>query len=99
MEIGPINPLNMNAPVTTTSSTPQDSASFVRQIVTAIRGLNKTELLGQGRELAFVRDPNTQKPIIQILDRDSGEVIDQLPPETILRLAADIDKEQPKGDL
>jgi len=97
MEIGPINPLNMSVPVSTTTA-PQDNASFVRQIVTAIRGLNKSELLGQGREIAFTRDPETQRPVIQIRDQDSGEVIDQLPPEGLLQLAEQLDDKQAKGD-
>jgi uncharacterized FlaG/YvyC family protein len=96
MGIGPVNPLSMSAPVYT-ASTEQDNASFVRQIVTAIRGLNKSELLGQGREIAFTRDPETQRPVIQIVDRDSGEVVDQLPPETLLQLATQLENNRPKG--
>ena len=97
MEIGPINPQNLNVPVNT-APTQQSSESTVRQIVTAIRGLNKSELLGQSRELAFIRDPETQRRVIQILDKDSGEVIDQLPPETVLQMAAQLGEAKSKGD-
>jgi len=97
MSIGPINSINMSAPVNTVTAQ-QESLSSVRQIVTAIRGLNKSELLGQGRELAFRRDPQTQHPVIQIIDQDTGDVIDQVPPEAVLLLAAQLEKQQPKGN-
>jgi len=97
MEIGPINPINVSAAINAPATT-QDSVAYVRQLVTAIRGLNKSELLGQGRELSFTRDPDTQRPVIQILDRDSGEVIDQIPPEMVLQMATEVDKEQARGD-
>jgi uncharacterized FlaG/YvyC family protein len=86
----------MSAPVNTVTPT-NESDSSVRQIVTAISGLNKSEFLGQGRELAFRRDPETRHPVIQIIDQDSGDVIDQLPPETVLRLAAQFAQTN-KGD-
>ncbi|HUI56501.1 MAG TPA: flagellar protein FlaG [Bryobacteraceae bacterium] len=97
MSIGPLNSVNMSAPVTTVTAQ-QESMSSVRQIVTAIRGLNNSELLGQGRELTFRRDPQTQHPVIQIIDQDSGEVIDQVPPEAVLQLAAQLDKQQGRGN-
>jgi len=89
MEIGPINPINANAPVNTPATT-QDGVAFIRQLVTAIRGLNKSELLGQGRELSFTRDPQTNRPVIQIVDSDSGDVVEQIPPETLLWLAGEL---------
>ena len=97
MAIGPLSSVNMSAPVNTVPAQ-QETTSSVRQIVTAIRGLNKSELLGQGRELTFRRDPQTQHPVIQIIDQDTGDVIDQVPPEAVLLLAAQLDKQQPKGN-
>lgn len=69
----------------TTPSTDKDVPQ--RQIVAAVHAVNKGELMGEGRQLLFARDPDTRKPIIQIVDRDSGDVIDQIPPETVLQLA------------
>ena len=89
MEIGSVGRISFAAPVDI-SSPGQDSQVAVRQIVTAVRGLNKSEMLGQERQLAFLRDPETQRPVIQILDRNTGDVIDQIPPETVLRLAQEM---------
>jgi len=98
MDIGPMNRVGLTAPVTAPTQTREDPSN-VRQIVTAIRGLNKSELLGQNRELAFVRDPSTQRPVIQIRDQETGEVIDQIPPETVLRMQAELEKEKSKGGM
>jgi uncharacterized FlaG/YvyC family protein len=43
--------------------------------------------MGEGRQLSFTRDPQTRKPVIQIIDQSTGEVVDQIPPETVLQLA------------
>jgi flagellar protein FlaG len=59
----------------------------VRQIVTAVNELNKSELMGQGRQLSFTRDPETRRPVIQIIDQSTGDVIDQIPSEALLELA------------
>jgi len=58
----------------------------VREVVTAVHELNKSELMGEGRQLAFTRDPETRRPVIQIIDQSTGEVIDQIPSETLLQL-------------
>jgi uncharacterized FlaG/YvyC family protein len=59
----------------------------VRQIVAAVHEVNKAELMGQGRQLTFARDPETRRRVIQIVDQATGDVVDQLPPEAVLRLA------------
>lgn len=94
MGIGPLNRVTFTLPVDTPAPL-KDDESMVRQIVTAIRGLNKSELLmGQNRSLSFTRDPDTHRPVIQIVNRETGDVIDQIPPEALLRLKADLDREK-----
>jgi uncharacterized FlaG/YvyC family protein len=76
-------------------SLPVDPASKLREnteaqqaVVAAVRALNKSELLGSDRELQFARDSQTQKMVIQIVDSQSGDVLDQIPPEQVLRIMA-----------
>jgi flagellar protein FlaG len=59
----------------------------VRDVVTAVHEVNKSELMGEGRQLTFTRDPETRRPVIQIIDQTTGDVIDQIPSETVLQLA------------
>jgi flagellar protein FlaG len=66
---------------------PQQAARN-RQILQAIRAINDKETLGPGSELRFSVDRHTNRPLIQIVDRATNEVLNQIPPEEVLRLAA-----------
>ena len=70
----------------------REDADAQQAAVAAVRALNKSELLGSGRELQFARDSQTQKMVIQIVDSQSGDVLDQIPPEQILRIMANFGK-------
>ena len=88
MDIRPINSVGSGAVMnTTTTSTPSNSDVPVRQVIAAVHEVNKSELMGEVRQVSFTRDPDTHKPVIQIIDESTGEVLDQLPPESFLKLA------------
>jgi flagellar protein FlaG len=68
-----------------------------REVIRAVHAVNQAELFGQGSELTFLMDRKTHRPLIRVVDRQTGEVIQQIPPEHVLQLAeslaniADID--------
>jgi uncharacterized FlaG/YvyC family protein len=70
----------------------REYADAYQAVVAAVRALNKSELLGSDRELQFARDTQTQKMVIQIVDSQSGDVLNQIPPEQVLRMMADFGK-------
>jgi len=84
MELPPLNAVGSGAAVS--SPTPVDDFP-PREVVAAVRQINRAELMGEGRELTFARDPQTRQRVIQIIDQNTGDVVDQLPPETVLQLA------------
>lgn len=61
-----------------------------RELVKAIKAINATALFGENYELTFVLDRETHRPLMRIIDRQTREVIRQLPPEYTLRLAEEI---------
>ena len=67
-------------------------------VVAAVRAVNKSEMLGDNRQLLFTRDQDTQAPVIQILSRSTGEVIEQIPPERVLRMMAELRAGQKGGN-
>jgi flagellar protein FlaG len=70
------------------SPTPSnDKDAPVHEVITAVNEINQSELMGEGRQLNFTRDPQTRRPIIQIVDQNTGDVIDQIPSQTVLDLA------------
>ena len=70
----------------------REYADAYQAVVAAVRALNKSELLGSDRELQFSRDRQTQKMVVRIVDSRSGDVLDQIPPEQVLRLMANFGK-------
>ena len=84
MEIPRVDSIGASTAVNTPTKNQKDVP--VREVVTAVHELNKSELMGEGRQLTFTRDPETRRPVIQIIDQSTGEVIDQIPSETLLQL-------------
>ena len=87
MQIGPTSSMMPAPPVDPNPATNQDPA-FLKQVSTAVRALNQSELYGQDRELQFARDPKTKTMVIKVVQQQTGEVLEQIPPEEVLRAAA-----------
>jgi len=68
----------------------QQQATERRELVKAIKAINATEFFGENYELTFVMDRETHRPLMRIVDRQTREVIRQLPPEYTLRLAEEM---------
>ncbi len=58
-----------------------------REIAKAVRAINAKEALGPGSELRFSVDRDSGRALIQIVDRTTNEVLNQIPPEELVRLA------------
>jgi flagellar protein FlaG len=58
-----------------------------RDVVQAVKAVNQSGMLGRDNELLFQRDRQTQRMVIRVVNRKTGEVVSQLPPEHVLRLA------------
>jgi len=56
----------------------------LRNALTTVRTLNDLNITD--REFSVVRDSQSQKFVIRVVDRSTGDVIDQFPPEDILNL-------------
>jgi flagellar protein FlaG len=67
-----------------------DKLSEHRELIQAVKALNAAELFGQNQELTFAVDRETRRPVVRIVDRKTNEVIRQIPPELVLRLAQDL---------
>ena len=86
MEITPVerNAQQLPAVVNTTAA---QSAVEKREVIQAVKAVNASEMLGEDNELVFQRDRDTQRMVIRLVDRKTGDVISQLPPEYVLRMA------------
>jgi len=82
----------MSAPVAIEAG--QENLWLMGQLVAAIRGLNQTELLEQGREYRLRRRAAGKQPTVDLVDRETGEVLDELPPGAVLRMMAELEKDR-----
>jgi len=87
----------MNAPVASGDPT-LESFALMRELVAAVCALNRPELLDRGRELKVRRNARGRMPMVDLVDRETGEILDELPPEEVLRMMAELEKER-EGEL
>jgi uncharacterized FlaG/YvyC family protein len=59
-------------------------ADNLRNAVAAARKLNSLNITG--REYAVIRDPASQRFVVIVRDGETGTVLDQFPPESILKM-------------
>jgi uncharacterized FlaG/YvyC family protein len=88
MEIGPLNRISAGTP-----AVGEGTQENLAQLVSAIRTLNGMEFLGRGRELKLRRGAG-RRPMVELLDLETGEVLDELPPEQVLRMMTELEKER-----
>ena len=67
-----------------------DKLAEHRELIQAVKAVNASEMLGDKNMLTFAIDRDTHRPVVRILDRETNELVSQIPPETLLRLAADL---------
>lgn len=89
MEISPVG--RSVQPVAAPAETMRaEQAAENREVVRAVKALNGTEMFGDENQLTFQRDPATQRMVVQIVNRNTKEVVQQIPPEYVLRLAQEM---------
>jgi flagellar protein FlaG len=89
MDVNTVNPgaHALSAPV---QAIPAEQAAAHRDVVQAVKALNATEMFGQGNELTFQMDTQTKRMVIRVVNRQTKEVVSQVPPEYVLRLSEDL---------
>jgi hypothetical protein len=85
MEVPPLNRIDGAGSGTLDQSGP-DGNEGLRNAFATVRNLNAQDIAD--REFAVVRDPQSQKFVIHVIDRATGDVIDQFPPEDILKMVS-----------
>ena len=70
----------------------QASMEAVGQLVAAIHRLNRTEFLERGRELHLRRRGAGRPPMADLVDLETGEVLEELEPDDVLRMASEFER-------
>lgn len=70
--------------------TPLQSQPERRELIQAVKAVNKAELFGENNEVTFTADTKTHKPVTKIVNKKTKEVVRQIPPEYVLHLAQEL---------
>src|SRR5271168_2961052 len=81
----------------TKPSANQETAAARRALATAARVVNTSEVLGQQNELVFSLDPTSHRVVARILDRATQQLVEQVPAEYILKIAAELTGKPPNS--
>jgi uncharacterized FlaG/YvyC family protein len=94
MQIGQLSASSTVAPTGTVVPERTSAEREANQhIASAVKTLNDSQLAGSNREFSIAIDPQSRRPVVQILDTDTHEVIDQIPSKYILDVAASLNAE------
>ncbi|MEO8129865.1 MAG: flagellar protein FlaG [Bryobacteraceae bacterium] len=61
-----------------------------KELIEAVRAVNKAELFGQDNELTFVLDRRSHKMLVRIVNKETRELVRQIPTEYLQYLASDL---------
>jgi uncharacterized FlaG/YvyC family protein len=92
MDIGRVQPAGAGPADTgvshvVTQPLSREEAASQRQLIQAVKAVNGSELFGQNSELTFVFDRHTRKALVRIINKETREVVMQIPPERVIRMA------------
>ncbi len=59
------------------------------RLIQAVKSVNQSGVFGSSDELTFASDPETGRPVIRLVNKDTQEVVRQIPAEYLLRLSED----------
>ncbi len=88
MDVSPIRAMAEISALTYIANPAEAPTLRTPEIVRAVQLVNRANLLGES-ELMFEFDRETRRPVILIVDRETKEVLRQIPPEYVLRIAQD----------
>lgn len=92
MEIGKVDQsIGMAAILPAALPVSPEQRAEQQRMVQAVKSINEAELFGEASELTFSYDRTSKKMVLRLVDRETKEVIRQIPPEYLLRLAEDLE--------
>lgn len=88
MDVSSVSNLVASAPVD--HALPPPATAGQRALIQAVRAVNSAELFGQDNELTFILDRAAGRVLVRIIDKSTGELVQQLPAEAIVRMAEEL---------
>jgi uncharacterized FlaG/YvyC family protein len=83
---------NQEAPAVPLDSQNPQLVAQQRRLRQAVHAINKAEAYGPRSELNLSVDQATRLPLLQVVDKETKQVLLQIPTESVLRMAHDLPK-------
>lgn len=77
-------------PASTQPNAAPDRQAREAEMVQAVKAVNEAGLFGQQYELTFDQDRDSRRTLLRLVDKNTHEVVRQIPPEYLLRMARDL---------
>jgi len=90
MDISRIENGSPPKPAENTTAQPSAVVAQRSKLATAMQAINASNILGADNELTYVIDRATSMMAFRVIDRATHQVVAQLPPESVLRLAQEL---------
>jgi flagellar protein FlaG len=58
-----------------------------REMIRAVKAMNETAAMGNRNELTYSWDRDLRRPVVRLVNRETGEVIRQIPAQELLEMA------------
>jgi uncharacterized FlaG/YvyC family protein len=86
MDVASVSPPGQSLPAVPDTAN-QNWLTENRELIRTVKSIDASSLFGDGSELSFAMDPESRRPVIRVIDRQTREVLWQAPPEYMLRVA------------
>jgi uncharacterized FlaG/YvyC family protein len=90
MDTSSVNNLSAGVGLPAEVNSPPPVTADQRALIQAVKAVNSTELFGSENELTFVRDRTTNLPAVRIINKETGDIVAQIPAEDVLQMAEEI---------
>jgi flagellar protein FlaG len=90
MNISSISNLSSQLSASATQSaqvTPPKPTQSQKALLQAVKTVNAAEMFGQENELTFKIDKAAGIAVVRIVNRETGELVEQIPTEEVLKMA------------
>jgi uncharacterized FlaG/YvyC family protein len=78
--------------VTPEPAPPRPISEDQRALIRAVKAINSAELFGQENELTYVLDRGARAAVARIVNKETREVVKQIPAEYVLRMAEELER-------
>jgi uncharacterized FlaG/YvyC family protein len=88
MNISSISNLASHLSAATQSALPiQPQSEDQKALIKAVRTVNAAQLFGQDNEITFIIDRALKIAVVRVVNKNTGEVVEQIPTEQVLKMA------------